>query len=1067
VFLAEGENQFHVGRQLWIAIGPIPTHDFDAMCENKAVFQSSRLRFIPTRPLGATARLHRTSRVFLQASESIRRVIIFGNARYTVTLTMRWILPGCLVIFASISAAAQTKASNPPPSYQGQRVGSIDLTANPHLDTEPYRELIVQKAGEPYSDQKIQESIAALNRSGVFSKVELKVQPDPSGLKLTFVLQPAYYIGMLKFPGGTKHFSYSRLLQVVNLPDQTEFQQTQVATAEAALTKFFHDYGFFLMKVHTDVQLDDANRLAHITFQIEPGKHAHVGKVEVRGAKPEENRRLQGTIQSLRARLTGALLKHGKPYSPRRIQAATTLVRKKLAQQNYPANKIVIGSPDYHPDTNLADLAINVDTGPVIEIRVVGAKLSWIPFLASREKKKLISIYDEESIDPDIIEESRRNLQDYFERKGYFEVKVNTNSQQQNDRTILTFQINKGRKYSVKEIAFTGNHHLSSSDLAAQVEVKEGKWIIKHGTYSAKLTKQSAKNIENFYKDNGFEQVKVTPQAVTNNQGIRITFNVVEGERTTVGNLRVEGNKNIPFGQLHHGKGQFELLEGKPFSPRRMADDRNQIAAKYLDAGFLNSEVKTVVTRHPDDPHVVDVTYAIAENQRVRISHVVYMGWDHTRLALVKKSANLDPEQPLSQGKLLQGESDLYDLGIFDWSSIGPRRQITDQAEEEALVKVHEAKRNSITYGFGLQVSKRGGNVPTGSVAVPGLPTIGLHGAKVLPSEATFVSPRGSVEYRRLDMRGLGESLAVSVLAERLDQRFITTYTDPHFRLSNWQALTSISAERTTENPLFQARLADASIQFQRFLNIKKTRQLQLRYDFNHTKLSQLLVPQLVLPADRNVQLSYVSSTLIQDTRDKPLDAHHGVYSTIDLRIVPSAFGSTTNFTRLLSQYAFYKPLGSLVFANSIRLGLAAPFAGSNVPTSQRFFAGGGTTLRGFPTDEAGPVRYVPFCQGTSTTNCPLIPIPVGGNQLFILNSELRYPLPLISNLGGVIFYDGGNVYRRINFPEFVNNYSNTVGIGLRYNTPIGPLRIDLGHNLNPVTGISATQFFITLGQAF
>jgi outer membrane protein insertion porin family len=1037
------------------------------MCENKAVFQSSRLRFIPTRPLGATARLHRTSRVFLQASESIRRVIIFGNARYTVTLTMRWILPGCLVIFASISAAAQTKASNPPPSYQGQRVGSIDLTANPHLDTEPYRELIVQKAGEPYSDQKIQESIAALNRSGVFSKVELKVQPDPSGLKLTFVLQPAYYIGMLKFPGGTKHFSYSRLLQVVNLPDQTEFQQTQVASAEAALTKFFHDYGFFLMKVHTDVQLDDANRLAHITFQIEPGKHAHVGKVEVRGAKPEENRRLQGTIQSLRARLTGALLKHGKPYSPRRIQAATTLVRKKLAQQNYPANKIVIGSPDYHPDTNLADLAINVDTGPVIEIRVVGAKLSWIPFLASREKKKLISIYDEESIDPDIIEESRRNLQDYFERKGYFEVKVNTNSQQQNDRTILTFQINKGRKYSVKEIAFTGNHHLSSSDLAAQVDVKEGKWIIKHGTYSAKLTKQSAKNIENFYKDNGFEQVKVTPQAVTNNQGIRITFNVVEGERTTVGNLRVEGNKNIPFGQLHHGKGQFELLEGKPFSPRRMADDRNQIAAKYLDAGFLNSEVKTVVTRHPDDPHVVDVTYAIAENQRVRISHVVYMGWDHTRLALVKKSANLDPEQPLSQGKLLQGESDLYDLGIFDWSSIGPRRQITDQAEEEALVKVHEAKRNSITYGFGLQVSKRGGNVPTGSVAVPGLPTIGLHGAKVLPSEATFVSPRGSVEYRRLDMRGLGESLAVSVLAERLDQRFITTYTDPHFRLSNWQALTSISAERTTENPLFQARLADASIQFQRFLNIKKTRQLQLRYDFNHTKLSQLLVPQLVLPADRNVQLSYVSSTLIQDTRDKPLDAHHGVYSTIDLRIVPSAFGSTTNFTRLLSQYAFYKPLGSLVFANSIRLGLAAPFAGSNVPTSQRFFAGGGTTLRGFPTDEAGPVRYVPFCQGTSTTNCPLIPIPVGGNQLFILNSELRYPLPLISNLGGVIFYDGGNVYRRINFPEFVNNYSNTVGIGLRYNTPIGPLRIDLGHNLNPVTGISATQFFITLGQAF
>src|SRR5579872_922384 len=980
---------------------------------------------------------------------------------------MRWILFWSVLVLFSVPASAQTKASNPPPSYEGQRVGSIDLTANPHLDTAPYRELIVQKSGEPYSNSKIQQSMDALNRTGAFSKVQLKVQPDPTGLKLTFVLEPAYYIGMLKFPGGTKHFSYTRLLQVVNLPDQTEFQQSQIATAEEALTKFFQDHGFFLMKVHTDVQLDDANRLTHITFHIEPGKHAHIGKVEIRGATSQENRKLQGSIQSFRARLTGAFLKHGKPYSPRRIQAAIGLIRKKLAQQNYPANKIVLSPPDYHPETNLADLAINVDTGPVIEIRVVGAKLSWIPFLASRQKKKLISIYDEESVDPDIVEESRRNLQDYFERKGYFEVKVASNTQQQNGKTRLTFQIDKGRKYSVKEIAFTGNHHISSSDLEAQVDVKEGKWIISHGKYSEKLTSQSAKNIENFYKDNGFEQVKVTPQAVVRNQGIRITFNVAEGDRTTVGSLRVEGNKSFRFDQLRHGKGQFELLEGKPFSPRRMSDDRNQIAAKYLDAGFPNSEVKTVVTRHPDDPHIVDVTYEITENQRVRISHVVYMGWDHTKLALLQKSANLTPEEPLSEGQLLQGESDLYDLGIFDWSSIGPRRQITNQTEEEALVKVHEAKRNSITYGFGLQISRRGGNVPTGSVAVPGLPTIGLHGAKVLPSEKTFVSPRGSIEYRRLDMRGLGESLSVSVLAERLDQRFITTYTDPHFRLSSWQALTSISAERTTENPLFQARLADASIQFQRFLNRKKTRQLQLRYDFNHTKLSQLLVPQLVLPADRNVQLSYVSSTLIEDTRDKPLDAHKGVYSTFDFRLVPSALGSSADFARFFGQYAYYKPLGDLVFANSIRLGLAAPYASSDVPTSERFFAGGGTTLRGFPTDEAGPVRYVPFCQGASTTNCPLIPIPVGGNQLFILNSELRYPIPIISNLGGVIFYDGGNVYRRINFPEFVNDYSNTVGIGLRYNTPIGPLRLDVGRNLNPVTGISATQFFITLGQAF
>lgn len=1041
--------------------------DFDAAIQSKAVFESRR----QYRLFGAFCKTE------CAVNDTGHLTFSFGHqnlfrlrpaARQPQRSdAMRWIIPPLLLFAVAFSAMAQTKASNTPPSYQGLKVGSVEIAANPHLKTERYRQLIVQQPGQPYSDEKVQESLGALKATDAFSKVQLKVEPGAGGLKLTFVLEPAYYIGMIRFPGALKHFTYTRLLQVVNLPGDTPFQQSQLSSAQSALVKFFADNGFFLTKVHSDLHFDDDNQLAHVTFHVTPGPHAHIGKVEVRGSTPQENGRLVHDMRSWRARLTGALVEHGKPYSPKRIQAAVGLLKKDLSKQHYPDNKIDVSPPQYHPDSNLADLVVNVDTGPVIDIRIVGAKLSWIPFQSGREKKKLISIYDEGSIDPDIIEESRRNLVDYFQRKGYFNAKVTTKHERQDGKIILTFQIDEGKKFSVDQIAFTGNHHISSSDLAAQVTVKKKKWIISHGLYSEKLVQASVKNIENFYKNNGFEDVKVTPQVTQKNKGIYVSFNVAEGDRTTVASLQVKGNKSIPINQLLFHKHGFELQEGKPFSPLRMTDDRNRIAAKYLNLGFLNSEVKTIVSRQQNDPHQVDVTYDIIENQQVRVSHVVYMGYKHTHLPLIQKGVNLAAEQPLSQGALLQGESNLYDLGIFDWASVGPRKPITSQNDEEALVKVHEAKRNSITYGFGLEISKRGGNVPTGSVAVPGLPTIGLHGAKILPSEKTFVSPRGSIEYTRRNMRGLGETASISLLLERLDQRAIVTYTDPHFRLSNWQALTSLSFERTTENPLFQARLEDASLQFQKFLDAKKTRQVQLRYDFNHTTLSQLIVPELVLPADRNVRLSYVSSTLIEDTRDKPLDAHRGVYSTVDFRIVPSALGSSTNFTRLFTQYAFYKPVHGMVFANSIRLGLAAPYAGHDVPTSERFFAGGGTTLRGFPIDEAGPIRNIPFCQAGQTTNCPLVPIPVGGNQLFIFNSELRYPIPIMNNLGGVVFYDGGNVYSRINFPEFINNYTNTVGIGLRYETPIGPIRFDIGRNLNPVPGISATQFFITLGQAF
>jgi len=125
-----------------------------------------------------------------------------------------------LPLVLSAILTAQTKSSvGKQPSYEGQKVGSIELSANPKINVEQYRSLIVQKASEPYSDKAIQESIQALQATSAFAKVDLKVVPDPAGLKLTFILQPAYYIGLIEFPGALKRFTYARLLQAVDLLD--------------------------------------------------------------------------------------------------------------------------------------------------------------------------------------------------------------------------------------------------------------------------------------------------------------------------------------------------------------------------------------------------------------------------------------------------------------------------------------------------------------------------------------------------------------------------------------------------------------------------------------------------------------------------------------------------------------------------------------------------------------------------------------------------------------------------------------------------------------------------------
>jgi outer membrane protein insertion porin family len=971
-----------------------------------------------------------------------------------------------MIIVAVAAASAQLDTLRPQAVYDGQNVDAVDLIGNPHRDLTPLFAVVVQRAHERYSQAKVEASIRALQKAGGFLKVTVQIVPDTTGLRLDFLLEPAYYIGVVNFPGAIEKFTYMRMLQVANLADEDPFDAARLPVAEQALRDFYRHNGYFQASVQAATEIDDQHQLVNVNFNVHLGKQARVGKVEIQGVAAPEAAGLLRSLRSLRARLTGGLLKRGKPYNEERIKAATALIKRTLTQQHRLASVVLANSPVFHPDNARVDVSFKIEPGPIVVVRTEGAKLSSFSFIAGRQIKKLVPIYSEGTIDRDLVEEGQQNLVDYFQKKGYADVKVAVDYKEDPNQISVVYRIDRGRKHKVESIDFHGNHEISDHDLMAVVVTKRSHlWT--HGSVSPKLLKQSVQNLEGLYRDKGYESAKVNVRVVADEVKLNINFDIEEGAQTLVDNLEITGNTSVPQDELtlEHG---FGLKPGGPYSARQLSEDRNRISATYLDRGYLNAEVKATITRRSEDRHRVIVAFAINEHQRVSVSNVLYLGQNQTRLALITKTTNIPAAAPMRKVDLLGAESRLYDLNVFDWASVGPQRPITDQSDENVLVKVHEAKRNDITYGFGFEVSRRGGNVPAGTVAVPGLPPIELGKNQVAPSEATFASPLGSIAFSRRNLRGLAETASASILLSRLDQRFLATYMQPHFKGSQWSSLTSFSIERNSENPLFTANLGDLSFQVERRISRKHNTRLQVRYDFNQTKLSNLLVSELVLPQDQNVHLSTFSSTLIEDTRDKPLDAHRGMYGTLNFAVTPRWLGSSASMAKAFGQIAYYKPVHSLVFANRISLGLASALAGSFVPTSQLFFSGGGTSLRGFPIDEAGPQRLVPFCNVLQNeTGCVNVTVPVGGRQIFILNSEMRFPTKITKAIGGVIFYDGGNVYSAINFNNFVDNYSNTVGVGLRYSTPIGPIRIDIGRNLNPVPGLSSTQYFITLGQAF
>ncbi|MCU1340913.1 MAG: outer membrane protein [Candidatus Acidoferrum typicum] len=964
-------------------------------------------------------------------------------------------------------AAAQDAQPDTYAGFEGNNVAKVDVSAKPTFDVEAFRPLIQQKAGQPFSMKAIRDSVAALQKTEMFSKVQVSIKPEQAGLNILFILEPASYIGVLDFPGATKTFTYTQLLQAVNIPEQTAYVDELPAQGTQALLQFFQTNGYFEATVNPVVQRDDAHRIVNLRFDCHLNRLARFGELNIQGLSDEETTQLRESLKSFWATVRGASLKPGKKYSQQRIIKSVSYIRSHIRKEGRLAPGVQFNSPTYRAESGRADLNVQVDAGPLFSVRVMGARMF------KRTIQRLIPIYEENSVDQDLVDEGRRNLLSYFESKGYFDATVDAHMDRQQDSVSVVYQVNRGAKHQVEVVNFQGNQHFEDKQLLAFVPVKKGRSVFGHffsrGKFSEDLIRKSLNAITAAYKDAGFADVVVTPKVADYEPRVDVTFQISEGEQYKVGDLKLEDN-NAGSVKAIVGNDPLNLSPGKPYSPALLQKDRNNILARYLDRGYLNAQFHSNVNFESANHHLVDIVYTIDPGPEANISEVIPVGAEVTRKSFITEMAGsqVSKGKPLSLGNFLTSESDLYNLSIFDWASIKPLAPVSDQKEEEVLIKVHESPRNSIDLGGGFEVLPRSGNIPVGTIALPGIPPIGV-GSTFTVSQKSFWGPRLSIEFARHNLRGRAETASLGLVYSRLDQRGTLAYSDPRIRSSSWSSLLSLSAERSTQNSIYTAELARASWQVEKAFDKRHTRSLILRYSYQHTLLTNITIPDLVLPEDQRVRLSTVATQYVRDTRDKPLDAHHGIYQTATFEVSPTALGSSVNFVRFFGQTSFYKPITPwLTWANNFRLGLAKPFAGAVVPLNERFFSGGANSIRGFPIYGAGPQRPVSVCSNPGVpSTCTLISVPVGGNMLAIVNSEARFPIPLKNGLGGVIFYDGGNVYSRINLRQFADNFTHTVGFGLRYETPVGPVRIDIGRRLTSVPGVKATEYFVTLGQAF
>ena len=996
----------------------------------------------------------------------VRGCIAFNNSAKKARLLhgLNLALVGVLLCTTLLTGATQVKAPDPPSiqglkrtellSYEGQTISSVELAGRPDINPDDYSRLLTVHSGDTFSGAQIDQSVSALKQTGLFPDIEVNLRPELEGVRVMFILHPAVYFGVYEFPGA-EEFPYTRLLQASNYVSQEPYSPADIQKATETLTKFFQRNGFFEAQIKPEVKTDNAHGLANVNFRVMLNRRAKFGDLLITGTTPEETDHLKDVLRSLRARIRMSAVRSGKDYSLKTLQRATDYLQSRLRSENHLAAQVKLIGADYNPKTNLADINFEVQTGPVVHAVVQGAHLwSW-------NKRKLLPIYEQNGLAPEMIQEGRQNLIKNFRGKGFFDVQVDADTQVHPDGVTIVYRVMKGQRKKIEDVAFTGNQHFEKHELAQHVNVKKANLISK-GSYDA----NSVKMLQAFYQSKGFNHVKVTPEFNAKDKDIIVTFAVTEGTQDTVESLQIEGNNSMSLKQL--APDGLSTGDGRPYAQKSIADDRNKIMTHYLDQGYLTATFHATAEPLADDPHKFQVVYEIDEGPQVKTGNIVTVGQKYAKQELLLKEAQaIEAGKPLTERDILESESRLYTAGVFDWADVNTRSQITTQEQADVIVKVHETRRNTILYGFGYEFVNRGGNLPSGTVALPGLPPIGLP-SNFTTNQQSFTGPRFNFQYSRSNVRGKADTVTFSGLYSPLDKRASFVFTDPNFRWTDWIASLTATGELDEQNPIFTARQGQGGFQLQRALNQQKTKNLFLRYTFTEVGLTNLLIPELVPPEDVRTRLSTLAPVYIRDTRDNPLDAHKGRYDSFEFDVNPAVLGSNVSFVKFVTQNAFYKKVGGMIWANSLRTGFEAPSPNSHVPISQKFFTGGGSTLRGFPLNGAGPQETVPACGNPSVpSTCALLQVPTGGPELIIINSELRIPLPIMKNLSFVPFYDGGNVFDRLGFKNFTALYSNSIGAGLRYSTPVGPIRFDVGHNLSPIPGISATQIFVTLGQAF
>ena len=946
------------------------------------------------------------------------------------------------LLAALVWPTAPAQAARTADRFVGQNVVEVQLAVDGRpLDDATVLDLVETRVGEPLSMRHVRETLAHLFSLGFYRGVELGASASRGGVALIYELQSLDTVDRVEF-GGVRVLSEEALRRLIAERHGATFLAGDAEAVADTVRGAYRERGVYSPRVLHEVTGPAARRVLRIL--VEAGPRAFVRRWPITGESPAFH-------AAIRARL--GLGDDAAPYDRPAIVQRLSDYEGELRQRGYYEARLS------HDVERLSDTEVDVHLivrrGPRIAVtfegdEVPGARLA-----------DLVPVAREASVDEDLLEDADQRTAAYLQALGYRDAAVTHTREGDAEQLSIVFRVTRGPLYRVGDLVVRGNEAVSDEEIRSIAGVAAGDPLV------VREIDAGLAAVEEHYRRLGFATVRAV-QSFSEADGDgeaaeqNVEIAIDEGARTMVGAVAFDGAAARFTAVLRE---VVDTRSGDAYYGPQVERDRDALLELYLNDGYEQARV-VVDARFADDLSTVDVVFRIAEGRQVLVEHVLIVGNRQVDAATIRREVTLAPGEPLGLDDVAETRRRLSTLGMFRRLDI---REFSHGRSDrrDVVIEVEEAAATRLAYGGGFELSQRLRREvrAAGSQAV----------------ERIEFAPRGSFEIGRRNLWGRNRSLdlftRVSVRRKNdspplvpaetggalgfNEYRVLATYREPRAIGRDWDVLMSGYVEQAIR-PGFDLFSRGVTAQLTRSSGAATGAAVGYRLGNNDTSNRELnrededIVDRLF----PNVRLSSFTASQVRDTRDDPVDPARGSFLTLESEVAARTIGSEVGFSKTFVSGSVYRRVpgvSRIVMAAGARLGVAWGFPRSldtvaaaaagqpaapsllALPISERFFAGGNTTVRGFALDRLGTPRTE--TGGTIDQDG----FPQGGNAVVIFNSELR--IRVTPAIGVVAFLDAGNVYDRVEHVS-LGRIRSGAGFGVRYNSPIGPLGLDIGFKL-------------------